>query len=150
MQEGTIVQQGEIHHVFQNPGNKFIAEFVGIKNFFRATVEKLPGKQYKAGKIDKNIVFALLNSETEGEAVITIDARNIILSEYKLDSTALNNFKGTISEIVPTHSGMEVILQIGVELAVVLSHESFNRLRLEKGKEVWASFKASAISIHRF
>jgi molybdopterin-binding protein len=150
MQEGTIVQQGEIHQVFQNPGNKFIAEFVGIKNFFRATVEKLPGKQYKAGKIDKNIVFALLNSETEGEAVITIDARNIILSEYKLDSTALNNFKGTISEIVPTHSGMEVILQIGVELAVVLSHESFNRLRLEKGKEVWASFKASAISIHRF
>ncbi|MFW6101719.1 MAG: TOBE domain-containing protein, partial [Bacteroidota bacterium] len=73
----------------------------------------------------------------------------IILSRVRLDSTALNNYRGTITEVIPTHRGLEVIVDIGVELAVIISHESFGHLELEKGKQVWAGFKASAIKMQK-
>ncbi len=149
MNQGTIVQQGEIREVFRNPGNKFVADFVGIKNFFSAVIEPITGKQHKLARINENTAFYVLNSEMQGEVILTLEAENVIISSVKLDSTALNNFKGTITEVIPTPRGLEVIVDIGVEIAVIITHESFDRLGLDKGEEVWTGFKASAINLQR-
>ena len=149
MHQGTIVQQDAIRKVFRNPKNKFIADFVGIKNFFNAVIESIPGKKHKLARINENTAFYVLNDEIQGEVILTLEARSVLVSREKLDSTALNNFKGTISEVIPTHRGLEIIVDIGVELAVIITHESFERLGLDKGMEVWAGFKASAINIQR-
>ncbi|MFW5945011.1 MAG: ABC transporter ATP-binding protein [Bacteroidota bacterium] len=147
MQGGTLVQQGDIDRVFRNPKSKFIADFVGIKNFYHAVIEPISGKKHTRARINDHTVFYVLDDNIQGEVILTLDAQNVIISRQRLESTALNNFKGTILEIIPTHSGLEVVLDIGVKLAVMISHDSFNRLNMKKGISVWAGFKASAIRV---
>lgn len=146
MHEGRIVQQGDVHEVFRNPGHKFIADFVGIKNYFRGTVETIPGEQYKEVRVTPEISFkALSEMEEQSECIVVVEAQGIILSNQKMDSTALNNFKGNIKDIIPSLNGLEVVVDIGVDMAAIISEKSLERLQLAKEKEVWMSFKASAV-----
>ena len=147
MHEGKIVQQGKVNEVFRNPANKFIADFVGIRNFFYAQVSSETHTNHKVAKINNKVSVAFLNhSITGGECIITIDARHIILSPHKLDSTALNNYRGEIIDVIPSVSGLEVIIDIGVEIAAIITSASYQRFHLDKGKKVWVSFKASAVT----
>ena len=48
-------------------------------------------------------------------------------------------------DIVPTGTGVEIIVDIGVEIAAMVTSESVKSLKLGCGKKVWVSFKASAV-----
>jgi len=149
MNDGTIIQQGEVHEVFRNPANKFVADFVGIRNFFYATIQEEKENGYKAARINEEIAIAVSEHLLSRKRyIVTIDARNIILSREKLNSTALNNFQGKVKEIIPTSNGMEVIVDIGVDVAAIITQESCQRLDINKGRNVWLSFKASAVSVN--
>jgi molybdopterin-binding protein len=146
---GRIRQQGEIHEVFRNPSNSFIAEFVGIRNFFRGHVEAWPGRQPKRARVDNGVAFAVPAATDEGEVVITLEARNIILSKNKTESSALNNFYGTVRDVVPTRQGLEVVVDIGIDLAALITRESLVKLNIQTGSKVWISFKASSLGVSR-
>jgi len=149
MDQGRIRQQGSIEEVFRNPSSSFIAEFVGIRNFFRGRVEKLPGKDHKRVRLETpGVAFFVPAGTQEGEAVVTLSARNIILSRTRPDSSALNNFQGTIRDLVPTRHGLEAIVDIGVTLAVMITRESQTRLQIEPSARVWLSFKASSLEVN--
>jgi len=147
MHEGNIVQQGKVNDVFRKPANKFIADFVGIRNFFYARSLSNSNMTHNVAIINDKVSVAFLNQVVNGEGcIITIDARHVILSPHKLDSTALNNYKGEIIDIIPSINGLEVIIDIGVEIAAIITSASYQRFHLGKGKEVWVSFKASAVT----
>ena len=147
--QGRIRQQGEIHQVFRNPSNSFIAEFVGIRNFFRGHVKAWPGKEHKRARVDNEVVLAVPAATDDGEVMITLEARNIILSKNKTESSALNNFRGTVTDVVPTRQGLEVVVDIGVELAALITRESQQKLDIHTGSKLWISFKASALNVSR-
>lgn len=148
MHEGNIVQQGKVDEVFRNPANKFIADFVGIRNFFHARVLSETNTNHKVARINDKVSVAFLNQVVSGgECVVTIDARHVILSPDKLDSTALNNYKGIVKDVIPSVNGLEVIIDIGLEIAAIITSASYQRFHLDKGKEVWVSFKASAVKV---
>lgn len=151
MNDGKIIQEGTTKEVFQNPGNKFIADFVGIRNFFVAAIESVNNASHKIAKITDTIRLFISNDIQNGDKkIITIDANNIIISEKRLESTALNNFEGRITDVIPIVNGLEVIVDIGVKLAVIITEKSFKRLALTLGKTVWVSFKASAVHVQNF
>jgi len=148
MHEGGIVQQGNVHEVFRNPANKFTADFVGIRNFFFAQVLKDNEGKHQLAKVNEQVLIAFVGSNwSSGNCIVTIDARHIILSSEKLQSTALNNFEGVVKEVIPTVHGLEIILDIGVDIAAIVTHESYQSFNLDKGTTVWVSFKASAVSV---
>ena len=149
MENGRISQQGEIHEVFRNPSNSFIADFVGIRNFFRAMIEPLPGKDHKAAQLGGGNTFLVSAEIAPGEAVITLDARSVILSNNQPDSSALNNLQGIVKDIIPTRQGLEVMVDAGVDIAALITRESLERLNIEPGRKVWVSFKASALSVNK-
>ena len=147
MHEGKIVQQGKVNEVFRNPANKFIADFVGIRNFFYAQVLSETNTNHKVARINDEVSVAFLNQVVSGsECIVTIDARHVILSPNKLDSTALNNYRGEITDIIPSVNGLEVIIDIGVEIAAIITSASYQRFHMDKGKKMWVSFKASAVT----
>jgi len=148
--QGRIRQQGEIHEVFRNPSNSFIAEFVGIRNFFRGHVEAWPGKEHKRVRVDNGVFFSVPSGTPEGEVVVTLEARNIILSKNKPESSALNNFHGSVADVVPTRHGFEVVMDVGIDLAALITRESLVKLDIHPGAQLWISFKASSLSISRF
>lgn len=148
MHEGKIIQEGEVHEVFRNPRNQFTANFAGIRNFFTADVLPVPDASHKTAKINEDLHFYVPGDIPPNEKkIITIDATSIILSVHKIDSTALNNFPGTIKEVIPVARGLEIIIDIGVDLAAIITEKSYKSLSLAKGKQVWVSFKASAMRI---
>ncbi len=151
MNDGEVVQEGEVHEVFRNPRNKFIADFVGIRNFFVADIEPLPDSSYIKAQVSRNISFYTTGTVSrEEKKVVIIDASGIIISEYQIKSTALNNFSGVIKDVIPIVQGLEIIVDIGVDMAVIITEESYQRLSLSKGRTVWISFKASSVHIQDY
>jgi ABC-type sugar transport system ATPase subunit len=143
IENGSVVQTGTPAEVFQYPKSRFIARFVGIRNFFSG---KLMGG---AGTLRKFSTdgpeFTLLSDEDPGEGYVVIRAEDVILSETRQSSSAVNNFRGVLREIIPAAMGTEIIADIGLPLGVLVSDDSVDGLNLKPGNEIWLSFKASAI-----
>ena len=142
MHEGEIVQKGKTKDVFQNPANDFVAHFTGIKNFFIAGFNPP-----HTARINGLIEIHVSNEENVKSGKIIIRGEEIILSNTPLDSSATNNFKGTIKQITPYLVNYEVIVDIGIELSAVISEDSLHKFQFKEGNEVCVSFKSSAIKI---
>ncbi len=140
--EGEIIQKGLTKEVFKRPANEFVANFTGIKNFFIA--EFLPEN---IAKINGKIQIKVSNKANLQKGRIIIRGEEIILSNNKIESSATNNFKGKILQIIPYLANYEIIVDIGIELSVVISEESLHILSIKEGYEIWASFKSTAMKV---
>ena len=50
--------------------------------------------------------------------------------------------------MIPARLGMDLIVDVGVEVVATISSDARNSLDLEIGKEIWISFKASSCRIY--
>jgi len=143
MNKGRIIQSGRAREVFQKPGSEFVARFTGIKNYFEARLESVDGVH--CAQLPGGQRIKLLTDEADGEGFVMVPAEEIILSLYRFESSAVNQWKGKVTEIFDASRGFEVKVDAGLPLYVTISRESLDYLELEIGKEVWVSFKASGV-----
>ncbi len=141
---GKIIQSGLTNDVFHHPGSEFVAHFTGIKNYFQVTLKGLEQNGLKTAKIN-DIEIKLLSTEKSKEGYIIIRCEDIILSDEIQNSSATNNFKGIITDINPSKSGIEIVIDIGIQLTAIISKTSLKKLNLSEGKKICISFKASAV-----
>ncbi len=142
MHEGEIIKKGLAKEVFQKPANEFVANFTGIKNFFTADF-----LGQNMAEINNTLEIKVSNKDQLKNGKIIICGEEIILSNDRIESSAVNNFKGNIKQIIPYLTNYEIIVDIGVELSVVISEESLLKYQFNENKEVWVSFKSSAIKV---
>lgn len=143
MNHGRIVQTGTPEEVFAHPKSEFVAHFIGIKNFFRtAVVRDGSGTTALAGE---NVRINLGPGDYSAEGFVLIRSEDIILSKTPLDSSAMNVFRGKAGEIVPTRTGMEVSVDIGIPLFALVTERSVEHLGIREGGDLYVSFKATAI-----
>ncbi len=147
MQSGEIIQQGSAREVFNAPGNQFIADLTQTRNFFKAFVHE-HNTTLKAGVINENVRIYFLSEKAKQEGRILISPDQIIISGEAISSSARNQFKGKITDVKRIALGYEIIVNIGIPLAVHVTRESFNQLHLEKNKEIWLQFKASSVKFY--
>lgn len=140
---GAIIQSGTIQSVFKNPESEFVANFIGVRNFFKSNLQHTNGKTI--AKINGATEICLLSDEKEGEGYVMIRDEDILIYDKKPDSSAMNNFSGIIKQAVPARLGMEIAIQSSLLFWVLVTHESYERMQLKQGREVWVSFKASAV-----
>jgi molybdopterin-binding protein len=140
---GSVIQEGRPEEVFRNPKSEFVAHFVGARNFFRA---RLTGESNNSiALVENTLPVKLLPADSGPEGFIQIRGEEIILSNDPIDSSAANNFEGTITEIIPGIQGTDVVVNAGVRFQVLVTHESLTRLELTEGKQTWIHFKATAV-----
>jgi molybdopterin-binding protein len=60
-------------------------------------------------------------------------------------TSAANQLKGEIIEIIPAHYGNEVVIDVGFSLVALLTSSGIDRLSIKPGDVVYACFKATAI-----
>ncbi|MCF8296722.1 MAG: ABC transporter ATP-binding protein [Saprospiraceae bacterium] len=142
MHNGEIIQKGFTKEVFQKPANEFVANFTGIKNFFIAEFSP-----FNMAIIDNKIKIVVANNEQIAKGKIIIRGEEIILSNNKIYSSATNNFKGRIKQIVPYLTNCEIVVDIGVDLTVLISDESQQKFQFKENAEVWIAFKSTAVKI---
>lgn len=148
LDKGNMLQQGTPDEVFHHPKSKFVADFTGIKNFFKVSVNSKPDSELaEAVILGTELKFILVNVPGISEGFILIRSTDIILSDTSEGLSTANNFPGIVREIVPSGYGYEVLLDVGIPLYVQITAASQEKLGLIPGKQVLACFKAPAVRL---
>jgi molybdopterin-binding protein len=139
---GSIVQEGSPEEVFRSPKSEFVAHFVGIRNFFRTELKRTHEGCFAV--VDERIRFRVETDEQEGPGWMILRAEDVFLSKEAVQSSALNNFSGTVTEIAPAIKGIDVIIDTGIRIHAIVTEESIRTIGIKEGSELWVHFKATA------
>jgi molybdate/tungstate transport system ATP-binding protein len=142
---GTIIQEGSVNEVFNNPSNRFVARYAGVRNFFR--VKMLHENGLLTGVTANNVKFSLNGVSPRNDSLLIIKSDSIVLSdEVPLDKD-LNAIKGKIDEIIPSEFGLEVTINAGDLFYVNIPASAMGKLSLIEEKEIWMSFPRESVVV---
>lgn len=146
MQDGEIVQVGKPAEIFRSPKSTFVANFVGMENIFEGF--------YQKGKITINDDLEIVTAFERKEGKIknenvsaAVRPENIIITREKIESSARNNFKGEVIDIIDQGALCRITVDIGLIINVLITNKSLIDLNIKLGDEIWTAFKASAVHV---
>lgn len=150
MRHGMIEQMGPPGEVMNYPATEFVASFVGVETILTGKAIKKNGGTFIASVSGKE-VEAVGEVRLGEPVVLCIQPENVTLSTQPLReaTSARNAFKGRITKIAPLGPYQKVHLDCGFPLVAFITRHSVGDLSLAEGKEVMASFKATAIHVVR-
>ena len=139
MNGGTIEQMGPIEDIFQRPRSTFVADFVGMKNLFRArfsgTSAIVDGLSIELGRTPEN-----------GQRYIAIRPEDIVLSREPFQSSMRNTHTGRVTAIVDHGMYHEVTVAVEhVSFISLITKRSLLELDIRKDEPIMIAFKATAI-----
>jgi len=140
MLDGRLVQVGDVRDVFSRPVSEEVARFLGFENIIEGIAE--------GRKLRTNGVEIELPVEASGRVRVGLRPEDIIISTGPIKSSARNEFKATVESIEELGPLVRVRLSLGgLSLVAFITRSSMLELGMEKGKEVYVSFKASALHV---
>jgi tungstate transport system ATP-binding protein len=150
MRGGTIVQSGAPAAVANDPADAFVAACMGMETVVEGVVVRSGDDEVVMAVAGREIAAA--GEAAPGEAVfcclrpehVTIDT---VSPAGK--SSARNVLPARITAVQAAGHHLRVRLDCGFPLVASVTRESMEVLGLAKGKEVFASFKATAVHLVR-
>jgi tungstate transport system ATP-binding protein len=146
--DGKIVQTGTYRDVFTSPESRSVAEFVGIENVIDGVV-----LSSEEGVITIDIqgkkVGAISDYAVGEEVSACIRPEDVILSLSEVSSSARNSFVGQVLRLVSIGPLARIEVDCGFPVVSLITKRSAEELALEKGKHVYAAFKATAVHVIR-
>ncbi|MDP2719238.1 MAG: ABC transporter ATP-binding protein [Dehalococcoidia bacterium] len=146
MMEGRILQTGDPGLVFNKPENHLVARFVGVENIFEGNISS-----NSDGLV--NVAFGPhvlegISDLSAGEKVnIFLRPEEITLTPSRTATSARNSFRGEIMRISLNGPLARVELDCGFPMIALITRRSAEELNLQKGQNVYASFKATQVHI---
>ncbi|MCL4378478.1 MAG: ABC transporter ATP-binding protein [Actinobacteria bacterium] len=152
LNDGRLEQFDSKIKIFTKPFNEFVAKFVGIETLIEGIVDKNNRKvcTVRIGG-NGNRAFTTGEAKPGSKVVLAIRPEAVILYNNNViaqQTSAMNIFKGRITEIRNSGVLKKVGVDCGFNLISFVTPDSVKRLRLGVGKEIFAGVKAS--SIHMF
>ncbi|HEY88862.1 MAG TPA: ABC transporter ATP-binding protein [Thermoflexia bacterium] len=144
LNEGRLVQVGAPEEIFRRPATEFVARFVGARNIFTGELQHLDNG-YSHLQLPALEIAVL--TELTGRVHASLRPEDIVLSEEPLHSSARNCFRGRIVEIAERGMHIAVTVSLPPEFTCVITRRSLEELGLHVGREIYLSFKASAVHI---
>jgi molybdopterin-binding protein len=146
LEKGQIAQIGTPGEIFRQPKSEFVAGFIGVRNFFAGEL-RFPNGRHRLAEFRTlaGPVFQVLTNRAEGPGFAVLGSEDITISNTEGETSARNTFQGLVSDLAPAMPGIEVSVDVGVDLSVMVSAGSVEKLGLQVGKKIWVSFKASAV-----
>ncbi len=150
MNAGKVLQIGSPGEVMNQPVDEFVASFVGVETILTGKVIKREGGTCVAS-IEGQEIKAVGDAPLGETVLLCIRPENVtLLTRSSQDETSARNvFPGKIVKITSLGLYHKVQLNCGFPLVAYITHHSTENLSLEEGKEVVASFKATAIHVIR-
>ncbi|NJE49989.1 tungstate ABC transporter ATP-binding protein WtpC [Thermococcus sp. 9N3] len=140
MLDGRLVQVGKVRDVFSRPVSEEVARFLGFENIIEGIAE---GRKLRVNGIEIELPV-----EAKGRVRVGLRPEDIIISTEPIRSSARNEFKATVESIEELGPLVRVHLSLGdITLTAFITRSSMLELGIEKGKEVYVSFKASALHV---
>jgi molybdate/tungstate transport system ATP-binding protein len=149
MIKGKVLQVGSPIEVFTNPKNLEVAWLHGKPNIIAGEIIEVKEGIAIIKIEDLNLAAIYDKKPILGSKVLAIlRPEDIIISEIFLKTSARNIIKCVIKEI--NEKGGLISIKLGyntLKLEALITRGSYEDLKLLPGKEVYASFKASALKI---
>ncbi len=145
---GELLQTGSSRDVFSSPRNREVAEFVGVENIIGGVIVS---SEDKLATIDigGRFVEAISDYAAGEEVCACVRPEDITLALSKASSSARNSFAGAITRVVAVGPLTRVEIDCGFPLIALVTKRSAEELGLEKGKQVFATFKATGVHVLR-
>ena len=144
--DGEIVQTGGLRDVFTSPKNREVAEFVGMENILDGVIVSNEGEVVPID-INGTIIEAITDYAAGEEVSVCIRPEDVTLALSKISSSARNSLGGEVTWVVSTGPLSRVEIDCGFPLVVLVTKRSAEELGLRKGRQVYATFKATSIHI---
>lgn len=130
---------GSPAELFRKPDDPDVATFVGMRNIF-------PVSDYEEGFCQANGVTIHIGERAEPYPHIWIRPEEILLSREAFESSARNQFPCLVDD----WQFQEVLVNVRVRiddltLNVLVTYGSFEKLEIERGAKLYATFKSSAV-----
>lgn len=146
MLNGEILQTGDWHQVFTTPRSRDIAYFVGVENIIDGEIISAEGELVTI-QVDGTVIEAISDYPIGEKVSVCLRPEDITVSTIRTSTSARNSFAGKIKNTVSFGTLTRVTIDSGFTLVVLVTTRSASELNLVKGKEVFASFKATAIHV---
>ncbi len=150
MQRGAIVQSGAPAVVMNDPVNEFVATCMGMETIVEGVVVR---------HVDGEVIMAVAGREISAIGVgapgdrvyccIRPEHVTIELISPAGSSSARNVFPARIASVSSAGTYLKVKLDCGFPLVATVTTESLATLGLSRGRDVFASFKATAVHVIR-
>jgi spermidine/putrescine transport system ATP-binding protein len=145
MNEGAIEQLGSPRDIYEHPGTRFVAGFIGTSNLLSGTVSRVSGDRavLEPGAEQQVIVPLRGTSAAVGsELELTVRPEKVSLSAQP--PAADCRLRGTISEVVylGTSTSYSVATATGADIVVFQQNAATAGGELERGTSVWLSWDA--------
>ncbi|MFA4701598.1 tungstate ABC transporter ATP-binding protein WtpC [Pyrococcus kukulkanii] len=140
MLSGRLVQVGEVSEVFSRPKSEEVARFLGFENIIEG--------EANGRFLEVDGIRIELPREAQGRIRIGVRPEDIILSLSPIRSSARNEFRGAVEGVEDLGALVRVTVNVqGVRFRAFITRSSLVEMGIEEGKEVYVSFKASAVHI---
>ena len=150
MNGGQIIQIGSPEEVANHPVNELVASFMGVETILTGKVIKRDGGTFIVS-VEGQEIEAVGDAHLGERVVLCIRPENVTLSTRSSQegTSARNVFSGKIVKIISLGFYQKVHLHCGFPLVAYVTNHSLEELSLGEGKEVRASFKATAVTVMR-
>ena len=140
--DGILQQVGDVRSVFRAPANRQVAEFVGMKNLFPASIRG------GTAVLEGGTTLRLEGDLSNGERLLGIRPEDILISGKRPNCLG-NAFPGRVVSIVPRGMAFEVILltDVGARITARMLSSALLSEGIGIGEEYWASFSPGSVHI---
>jgi molybdate transport system ATP-binding protein len=135
--EGRLRQLGTPEELVAAPADPFVASFTGA-NLLRGHAEPVEDGLTSVRLENGDVVYS--TDRANGEVGVVVYPWDVALGRMQVDGSALNLVAGEVASVFPV--GNRVRVRIG-PLTAEVTAASAERLQLERGGRVYASFKAT-------
>lgn len=149
MEDGQLVQYGHAEQILREPRSPFVANFTGIRNYFKVDLILDERSGEVIAWTENKIPIQLSTNKTAGKGFIIIPCESIVLSQEQVHTSAANQFVGQITDISPGRYGLEIHIEADLPLVAQVTTSALKRLNLTVGQKIWASFKATSLRFIR-
>ena len=144
--DGEIIQTGDWREVFNSPRNREVADFVGVENIMDGVIVSNEDKVV-AIDIGSRVIEAVSDYAVGKEVSACIRPEDITLALSEISSSARNSFVGEVTRAVSMGPLTRVEIACGFPLVCLVTKRSAGELDLKKGKQVYATFKATGVHV---
>jgi len=146
MNEGKVLQIGPPEEIYELPGTRFVADFIGETNFLGGTVDEINGESIVVSLDVQSVVKARCNVSVQKGQTVSVVIRP---EKFKLRETGL--VKGKVEEIVYIGTDTRYIIRLADNTSVTVRQQNLDPSQehvYRKGDEVglnWNSENALAL-----
>ena len=144
MEKGQLVQVGSTKEIVYSPKTENIATAFGEVNVFD-TVVKTSDNGICSAEFNNGTIHFLGNLEIGNKVKLVVRPEDILI-KLSIDKTsARNNFRGYVKDVSFRGPLARITANIGKNIIIYITKQSFEELGIEKGKEIIISFKITAV-----